>query len=149
MVVKDRIVFTAADAPEIHCVDLDGKKQWVAPADKDLFLATVHDGLVLLVGKTHCRALALTDGTEKWKLELGLPAGVGVRDGSLYYVPIKRDVSTAGPTIWAIDLVKGTKVRRVDVPHPAALGNLALHRGMLVTQSVTHIAAFPLGAKVK
>jgi hypothetical protein len=144
---KDRIVFTAADAPEIHCVGLDGAKKWAAPADKDLYLATVHDDVVLLVGKTHCRALALADGKQKWTLEMGLPAGLGVKDGSLYYVPLKRDVITDGPTIWAIDLAKGTKARRVQVPHLDALGNLALHRGMFVSQSVTHIAAFPLGAK--
>ena len=49
---------------------------------------------------------------------------------------------------WAIDVAKGKKVRRVDVPHPDALGNLVLHRGLLVSQSVTHIAAFPLTPKL-
>jgi hypothetical protein len=147
IIYKDRIVFTAADAPEIHCVGLDGAKKWAVPADKDLYLATVHDDLVVLVGKTHCRALALADGKDKWTLEMGLPAGVGVKDGSLYYVPLKRDAITDGPTIWAIDLATGTKARRVQVPNPDALGNLAMHRGMFVSQSVTHIAAFPLGAK--
>ncbi|MBI3822227.1 MAG: PQQ-binding-like beta-propeller repeat protein [Planctomycetes bacterium] len=146
---KDRIVFTAADAPEIHCIDLDGKKKWVVPADKDLYLATVHENIVLLVGKTHCRGLALANGAEKWKVELGPPAGVGVKDGAIYYVPLKRDVVLEVPTIWGIDLVKGTKARRVEVPHKDALGNLALHRGMFVSQSATHIAAFPLGADAK
>jgi hypothetical protein len=75
---------------------------------------------------------------------MGLPAGVGVKDGSLYYVPLKKDAITNGPTLWAIDLTKGKKAHRVDAPYPDALGNLALARGMLVTQSVTHIAAFPL-----
>jgi outer membrane protein assembly factor BamB len=145
IVAKDRIVFTAADARDIHCIDFNGKKKWVALDDNDLYLATVHEDVVLLVGKTHCRALALADGEEIWRTRLGQPAGVGVRDGSLYYVPIKDDPK--GPSIWAIDLVIGTKVRRVNVPSPDALGNLALHRGLLVSQSVTHIAAFPLGAK--
>ena len=137
---QDRIVFTAADAPGIHCIDLDGKKKWTVPGDNDLYLATVHDNLVLLVGKSHCRALALADGTEKWKLELGSPAGVGVKDGSLYYLPVKESA-----TIWAINLAKGTKAHHLKTPYPDALGNLALHRGMLVSQSATHIAAFPLG----
>jgi outer membrane protein assembly factor BamB len=144
IVTKDRIAFTAADAPDIHCIDFDGKKKWVAEPDGDLYLAAVHEGLVLLVGKTHCRALSLVDGEVKWRIRVGQPAGVGVNDGPLYYLPIKDG---KGPAIWEIDIVKGKKVRRLDVPHPDALGNLALHRGMLVSQSVTHIAAFPLGAK--
>jgi len=139
---KESILFTAADSPDVHCIDLDGKKLWSAPAtDKDLYLATVHDDIVLLVGKTHCRALSLKDGQEKWKLETGLTAGVGVRDGATYYLPLKR---ADGPTIWVIDLTKGTKTRALKVPHADALGNLILHRGMFVSQSVTHIAAFPL-----
>jgi outer membrane protein assembly factor BamB len=147
IVVKDRIVFTAADAPGIHCIDLDGNKKWTATADKDLYLATVHDNIVMLVGRTHCRGLSLADGSEKWKIELGQPAGVGVKDGGLYYVPLQRDVVNEGRTIWALDITKGTKARRVQPPHAEALGNLALFRGMLVTQSATHIAAFPLGVK--
>ncbi len=147
MVHKERILFTAADSPLIHCIGLDGAKKWSVAADNDLYLATAHDDIVLLIGKTQCRALALADGKEKWKLDLGLPAGVGVKDGSIYYVPIKNDIETKAPTIWAIDLAKGAKVRRIPMPHPDALGNLALHRGMFVSQSVTHIAAFPLLAK--
>jgi hypothetical protein len=146
IVAGDRIVFTAADSGEIHCIDLKGKKQWTAAADKALYLATVHDGIVMLVGQTECRGLSLKDGMQKWRLEVGVPAGVGVLDGAQYLVPLRRSATTNGPTIWGIDVAKGTKVRRVDVPHPDAIGNLALHRGMLVSQSATHIAAFPLGA---
>ena len=147
IIARNRIVFTAADAREIHCLDLDGKKQWTAKADNDLYLATVHDDIVLLVGKTQCRGLDLADGKEKWKLATGLPAGVGVLDGSLYYLPLKRDAVTDRPTLWAIDLAKGKKAHRLDMPYPDALGNLALHRGMFVSQSVTHVAAFPLTVK--
>lgn len=144
---KDRIVFTAADALNIYCLDLDGNKKWAAKRnEKDLYVATVHDGIVLIVGKTHCRALSLANGSEKWNVEMGQPAGVGVRDGSLYYVPLQRDTLREMPSIWAIDLAKGKKARRVQVPEPDALGNLAIHRGLIVTQSATHIAAFPLGA---
>ena len=79
---------------------------------------------------------------------MGLPAGVGVKVDSIYYVPLKRDSSTAGPTIWGIDLAKGQKARRVEMPYPDALGNLVLHRGLFVSQSATHIAAFPLSPKI-
>lgn len=147
MIAKERIVFTTADAAEIHCIDFDGAKKWTAKDANGMYLATVHDDIVLTVGKGMCRALKLADGTEKWKLEMGLPAGVGVKDGSLYYLPLRRDAETEKPALWAMDLVKGTKVRRIEVPHPEALGNLALHRGLFVSQSVTHVAAFPLPVK--
>ena len=149
IVGKDRIVFTAADAPEVHCLDFDGKKQWSAARDDGLYLATVHDDIVFLVGKKDCRALNLKDGTEKWRIAMGLPAGVGVKDGATYYLPLKVDADTKGPTLWAIDLAKGKKVERLAVPYPDALGNLALHRGLFVSQSVTHVAAFPLAAVSK
>jgi outer membrane protein assembly factor BamB len=158
MVTKDRIVFTAADSPDVHCIDFAGKRKWVAPGDDDLFLATVHEGLVVLVGEARCRALSLTDGAEKWDLNIGQPrpqpftpwaatAGLGVKDGATYYLPIREGAKKKGATILAIDLAKGKVDRRIDVPYPDALGNLILHRGMLVTQSVTHIAAFPLEKK--
>lgn len=149
VVFKDRVLLTAADGTEVLCIDLKGKKQWTAANEKDLYLAAVHDDIVLLVGRANTRALKLEDGKEKWKIELGLPAGIGVQDGSLYYVPLKHDAIAKAPTIWAIDLAKGMKARRVDVPYPDALGNLALDRRLFVSQSATHIAAFPLGAKVK
>ncbi len=147
MIHKDRIVLAAADAKEIHCLDLDGNKKWTAADANGLYVATVHNDLVLVVGKGSCRALKLADGTEKWKLEMGVPAGVGVKDGSLYYLPLRKDAVNNAPTIWAIDLDKCEKARRVNVPHPDALGNLALHRGMVVSQSATHIAAFPVSIK--
>ncbi len=73
MIHKSRIIFTAVDHPEVHCLDLDGKFRWTAVADKDLYLATAFEDLVILVGKGHLRALSLEDGKEKWKLETGLP----------------------------------------------------------------------------
>ena len=48
--------------------------------------------------------------------------------------------------VW-FDLAKGGKLHRVPVPHLEALGNLALHRGLLVSQSVTYIAAFPVAGR--
>jgi outer membrane protein assembly factor BamB len=149
IVGKDRIVFTAADSPDIHCIDFTGKKIWSAPGDEDLYLATVHDDSVVLVGESNCRALSLKDGVEKWKLNIGEPAGLGVKDGTTYYVPIRQDAGKKAPAIRAIDLVNGKIGHRLDVPNPYAVGNLILHRGMLVSQSVTHIAAFPLEAKAK
>jgi outer membrane protein assembly factor BamB len=143
IVGKEHIVFTAADAPDVHCVGLDGKKKWTAAIEGGVYLATIFDDHALVVGKGMCRALKLSDGTEKWKLEMGAPAGVGVRAEARYYLPLKKDAINEAPTIWAIDLAKGSKAHRVAVPHPESLGNLALHRGMLVSQSVTHMAAFP------
>jgi outer membrane protein assembly factor BamB len=140
IVHKDRIIIAAADAPDIHCLDLDGKKKWTASVADGLYVATVHDDIVLIVSKNMCHALKISDGAEKWKLEIKTPAGIGVMDGSLYYLPLKK-------TIWAIDLAKGTKAHQLQAPYPDALGNLALHRGLIVSQSVTHIAAFPLAAK--
>jgi hypothetical protein len=133
---KDRIVFTAADAPDIHCIDLDGNKKWTKPVENGVYVATVFDDYVFVVSKGVCCALNLTDGTEKWKVEMGLPAGVGVKEGEKYYLPLQKDA-----------IAKGGKLHRVPMPHPEALGNLALHRGLLVSQSVTHIAAFPVSER--
>ena len=74
-----------------------------------------------------------------------MPAGVGVLHGANYFLPLRQSANKTGPAIWSINLAAGKQEKdRVHVPHADALGNLALHRGMLISQSVTHIAAFPL-----
>jgi hypothetical protein len=143
IVAGDRVVFTAPDSPLVHCVHLkDGKPGWTAKGP-DLYLATVHDNRVVLVGKDGCRALALADGKEMWRVETGLPAGVGALWKQHYYLPLRRGADNAQPALAVIDVVAGKQVAAVAVPYPDALGNLLIHRGLLISQSATHIAAMP------
>ncbi len=91
--------------------------------------------LVLIAGKTHCRALKLEDGKTMWKVETGPPTGRGVRMGKNYYLPVKGSIVT-------LDLAKGTITGRVIVPGGKSPGNLVWHQELVLSQSATALTAF-------
>ncbi len=91
VIYGNKVVLTAADTAALHCLDLHtGARLWkVGRKEDDLYLAGVHNGKVLLVGKQNCRAVNLSDGKPLWTVETGLPSGRGVASGSVYYLPLK------------------------------------------------------------
>jgi outer membrane protein assembly factor BamB len=140
-VISDgKVVFAAREGESIHCLNLrDGSLQWKVKRADDLYLAGVYGGKVLLAGMDECRALALNTGKQLWALQTGLPCGQGVAGPDVYYLPLAKG------EICVIDLAKGRikahiRSHRKDV----ALGNLVFHDGYMLSQSATHIAAYPL-----
>jgi hypothetical protein len=144
-----KVIFTAPDSPRVHCLDLrDGAPRWTAPRDADdLYLADVSRGQVLLVGKENCRALALADGRERWRVKTGQPSGQGFASGGVYYLPLKRAAKEGKPAVYGIDLERGEVVSRTLTPKGASPGNLVGSAGRVVSQTATDIALFA-GQKV-
>jgi hypothetical protein len=142
-VLHDGAVLVAApDDDAVHCLDLrDGTPRWRVKGDGEHYLASVHGDRVLLVGKDHCRALALKDGKQLWKLAIDEPTGLGVlaADG-LYTLPVRGKAVA----LWTIDLKKGEVVARQALKQEEPLGNLVIHGGRLLSQSATRVQAFPL-----
>src|SRR5262249_26476081 len=70
VVADGKVVFTARDAPPIHCLDAkDGSLAWKADQKEgDQYLVGVYGDKVLIVGNEKCRALKLADGREAWSL---------------------------------------------------------------------------------
>jgi outer membrane protein assembly factor BamB len=145
-VIADRkVVFTAPDTDNIHCLDLhDGSPLWQAGRKKDVYMAGAVGGKVLLVSPTTCRALNLKDGELLWEAKTGMPSGRGVTADGLYYLPL------ASKEIVAIDLDKGRILKRFKVPKgQPAPGNIFFHDGFLVSQTATDVTLYPVIADKK
>lgn len=73
IVVDGRVLMTPTDSDTLYCLNLeDGKQCWTARAQEDLYLACVHKGEVILVGRTQVRACP-----GRWQAGMGRPyAGV-------------------------------------------------------------------------
>jgi outer membrane protein assembly factor BamB len=138
VIAGDKVVFTAPDGDAIYCLNLkDGSPLWQAERRDDLYLAGVFGDKVLLVGKERCRALSLADGKkELWKVETGLPFGLGVASGSSYYLPLKLS------EVCKIDLDKGVVSSRTPLPQNAVPGNLLFYEDLVISQTETDIACY-------
>lgn len=136
-----KIVFTAPDADSVHCINLrDGKPAWKRGQKKgDLYLAGVHQGRVLIVSETDIRALDLKTGGQVWSIATNdLPSGQGVASKGIYYLPLKKG------EILAVDIVKGEiKAHNRAANAGAAPGNLVFYENMVLSQTVTEVAAYP------
>lgn len=143
--VNGKIVFTAPDNNSVQCLSLkDGEVLWsVNRGPKDLFMAGVFNGKVLIVGKESVRALDLNDnGKVLWEKQIGMPSGQGVASNDKYYLPLKQGANSAEPEIVAINLNNGdmhaTKSRKKEVP-----GNLLFYEGDVFSQSIFQVSAYP------
>jgi outer membrane protein assembly factor BamB len=143
VVAGGRVVFAAADAPALHCVDVqDGSPLWNVPrAEEDLFVAGVFGGRVLVVGKHACRALDLAGGRQVWQVETGPPAGRGICRGDVYYLPVKVVAEDKGPGVCAIDLRRGSVTARTPAPGKDGLGNLLEGPGGVFSQTAIALTA--------
>jgi outer membrane protein assembly factor BamB len=149
-VISDgKVVVTAPDGRSIDCLNLrDGTVVWkVNRAEDDLYLGGVVKGKVLVVTKKACRALNLGDGKQAWQVETGIPSGQGVASNGLYYLPLKVATTIKDkepiPAVAVIDVEKGTlkattRSRKKEVP-----GNLLFYEGLVISQGVDEVAAFP------
>lgn len=143
-VVDDHVILAAIDDSHVHCVALkDGTPRWTAERGEEFLLAGVTADRALLIGPKGCRALNLKDGKEAWRLTVGVPSGRGAFDGGLYFQPVKLGVKSQRPEIVALDVAAGKIVGRWLIESAAPPGNLILHRGRLISQSVLTVALFP------
>lgn len=139
-----RVVVAPSDADCIRCLDLrTGRLLWEARRDDDLYLAGVHRGRVVLVGKSSCRALNLSDGKPAWNVGTGAPAGHGVASGKIYYLPLAGAGAEQGPEVCAIDVEAGEIVAHVKSRKQELPGNLIFHDGRVISQTVREVTAYP------
>jgi len=65
-----RAIFTTPESPEIYCLDLaDGKELWKQSCPDGLYVACVHEGKVVWVGRRRLGAFRLADGQAPWPAE--------------------------------------------------------------------------------
>jgi outer membrane protein assembly factor BamB len=139
-----KLVFTAVDDDHVHCLDLqNGKLLWKIKQGDDLYVAGIARDKVLVVGAKAVRALALKDGVELWKLEIGQPAGQGVFNRDAYLVPLKSGATSKRPEIAYVDVEKGRLLG--TSPFPTVPGNLVMHQDVILSQSPTAVTAYGKG----
>ena len=126
------VVYTPPEESMILALNaLNGKKLWEQPKEAWLYLAGVFDDRVILVGRHEIGALALATGKPLWTVPLGdeaRPSGRGLAVDEQFYIPLSTG------ELRTIDLKTGKTALQTYVPskHPP-LGNLAMHRGKLVS----------------
>lgn len=142
-VADGRVLVTPVESNEIHCLNLmDGKLLWKKPREDGLYLACVHDGIVLLVGRTSVRALRLANGEPAWaEASLALPSGSspsgrGFLNDGHYYLPL-TSAEVAAVDIAAGKFVGSARSRMGYVP-----GNLVCYKGAVISQGVDYLDCF-------
>src|SRR5262249_35672748 len=73
----------------------------------------------------------------------GVPSGVGMLAGGLYYLPLRKDALTREPGICVIDLGKGRVVARMRSRKGDLPGNLVFSREHVFSLTPTHVKAYP------
>ncbi|MBX9788019.1 MAG: PQQ-binding-like beta-propeller repeat protein [Pirellulales bacterium] len=138
-----RVLATPVESNELHCLGLlDGEMIWKQPRGDNLYVAGVHQGKVILVGRSGVQALKLADGQPAWSqgpVPLpagGLPSGRGFLSGDRYYLPL----STA--EVAAIDLNEGRMVARSRSRKGRVPGNLVSYRGKVLSQGIDVIETY-------
>ena len=143
VIAQGRVLATPVDSNDLHCLSLpDGKVLWTRPRQDDVYLACVHRGTVMLVGRRSVRGLRLADGSAAWpKPVVELPGGASVSgtgffNGQWYFVPLDSgEVASIDPVSGRI--VYQHKSRRGFVP-----GNLVCHGGRILSQRAESVDAF-------
>lgn len=143
-----KVLVTPIESDELFCLDLlTGQPAWPAQRRADmLYVATVHKGNAIIVGKNHLHSIRLTDGKAMWESPVeipdqALPSGRGFHTGSSYYLP------TTARLLVRFDLDTGRVLERVKTDLP--LGNLICYRDEIISQSPAGLAVYPMVAPLR
>ena len=112
------MVITPIESDSLYCLNLaDGSLAWdPLPQQKDLYVANIHHGKIVLVGLGGVRAVRLDDGSPAWDGRTvafpfrAAPSGRGYASGNRYYVPLNN------AEIVAVDLDEGKFVEVSKLP---------------------------------
>jgi len=141
--VEGRVLIGPVESDQLHCLNLmDGKLLWKKPRNEDLYLACVHAGTVLMIGRQEARALSLASGEPSWQGRTlrfpdgGVPSGRGFLGGDVYYVPLSS-AAIVGIDVRKGEIVQVSKSREGNVP-----GNLVCSQGRVISQNVDGVESY-------
>lgn len=138
-IAEGHVLLTPRDSVDLHCIDvLTGELKWKQPRGRRLYVAGVHAGRVLIVGREQVEAIDIATGQPVWQQPLPIiePSGRGLALDDQYLLPL-----SSGEII-GIDYSTG-KVRfksRLGQGHRP--GNLVAGSGALVSQNLTSVTAY-------
>ncbi|QDT65798.1 outer membrane protein assembly factor BamB family protein [Calycomorphotria hydatis] len=136
----DKAILTPRDSDELHCLDLiTGEVVWRKDREDGLYVATVEQDQILMVGRSGVTARTLLTGDQAWPYmtSLPMPSGIGLRCGSVYHIPLSSG------EIATIALDDGRLLVKSPVPAKAALGNLCAGNGSLISVTPDRLTLYP------
>ncbi len=144
-IADGKVLLTPSDSEHLICLDLiTGREAWKPLRRADaladmLYVATVQDGKIVLVGRNRITAINLADGRPAWNTAIELntgemPSGRGFAGDGYYYLP------TTHAQLLKIDLAKGRIAQRATSPR--VLGNLVAFKDQLVSQNHDGVTSF-------
>ncbi|MEX2112746.1 MAG: PQQ-binding-like beta-propeller repeat protein, partial [Pirellulales bacterium] len=140
-IADGKALVTPVESDQIYCLHLaSGKELWKRDRGKSLYVACVHDGRVVLVGRDKVTSLNLSNGEPAGPgIELpsgSLPSGRGFYNGKEYFLPL----STA--EVARIDLSAGQIVERARSHSGIVPGNLICFRDAIISQGAEYVDAY-------
>ena len=134
------VLLAPPDSDLLFCLDLfTGQEIWSARRGDNMFVAGIHNGKAILVGKREVTALRLADRKPAWPKPVALPdksmpSGRGLACGDSYYLP------TTAKQLVRINLDTGRIESSVETKE--ALGNLVGLPDRLISQTVEGVDMF-------
>ncbi len=139
-IAAGHVLATPIETDKLYCLRLaDGEELWERKRGNHLYVACVHDGKVIVVGRREMSALNLADGRDAWESKLpdgALPSGRGFYSGQHYYLPL----TTA--EVAKIDLKTGEIVSRSRSRFGNVPGNLICYRDSIISQGSDYLDAY-------
>ncbi len=165
----DAVVYLPKVSNQVHCLSLStGSRVWRAPRLDALYVGSVTDQGVLVIGENRMRLLSLVDGHEIWSTAMPVPSGRGTRSGDTFMLPMKSgsvavvDLAT-GAILSQADQLENSLRRTADsgglpdademdlaefglaslhVRSSLRPGNLLLHDGLVISTGPRYVTAF-------
>ncbi len=139
VILGDRVLIHSRKLQTIECLNLfDGTLLWSRPRQKNLFIAAIQDGKILLAGNNQIEAIKMSDGSPAWPKSRPVSGltGRGIVVKNTYFQPVE------GGEILSIRISDGLILARTRVATDSLIGNLAAAHGMIVSQNETELVAF-------
>jgi outer membrane protein assembly factor BamB len=147
VIVNGRVLLTPAESDTLYCLNLaDGKPCWDPKPRTDqsadwYYIACVHQGKIVRVGRAAMDAINLDDGKPAWEgrsvsFAPGNVTGHGFYAGNRYFVPL----STA--EVAAVDLDSGKIAATAKSRKGAVPGNLVCYRGRIISQGLDGVEVY-------
>lgn len=139
VIYGDRVLIYSRKLQSIQCLNLfDGRLLWSRPRRSNLFIATIQDGKILLVGNDQIEAIKLSDGSPAWPKSRSIAelSGRGIVVKNTYFQPVESG------EILSIRISDGLILARTRVSTDSFIGNLIAGNGVIVSQNETELVAF-------
>lgn len=137
-----KVLLTPIESDQLHCLDLfTGKPVWDKPIPRGdwMYLATVHDENVVLVGVDKIEARRLSDGQPAWSAPLAIPnderpSGRGFLIDHEYYLP------TTAKQLVIFDVNDGAL--KITANTGVQLGNIICYEDQIISLATDWMHSF-------